>query len=85
MSQAVNPLPSVDDLGGSSIDAQMLALYVWLAAMRYEEYQRSTVCVCVAESIRQAYIACPAEFSVGRMQKALPLGALGRALSDWIA
>jgi hypothetical protein len=34
----VNPLPSVDDLPGSAIDSQILALYVWLAASRYEEY-----------------------------------------------
>jgi hypothetical protein len=50
----VNPLPAVDDFEGSAVDAQMLALYVWLAAGRYEEYQRSTVCVCIAESLSQA-------------------------------
>ena len=47
----INPLPSVDDLPGSSLDAQILALYVWLAAIRYQEYQRNTVCLCIAESI----------------------------------
>ena len=36
----VNPLPAVDDFEGSAVDAQMLALYVWLAATRFEEYQR---------------------------------------------
>ena len=50
----LNPLPSVEDLPGSSVDAQMLALYVWLAASRYEEYQRSTVCVCLAEALSEA-------------------------------
>ena len=35
----VNPLPAVDDLPGSALDAQKIALYVWLAAYRYEEYR----------------------------------------------
>jgi hypothetical protein len=33
----VNPLPAVDDLPGSAVDAQILALYIWLAATRYSE------------------------------------------------
>ncbi|HXX17700.1 MAG TPA: hypothetical protein VEJ47_22570, partial [Candidatus Eremiobacteraceae bacterium] len=52
----INPLPAVDDLPGSALDAQVLALYVWLAATRYNEYQRNTVCLCLAESISQAYV-----------------------------
>ena len=30
--EQVNPLPAVDDFEGSAIDAQMLALYVWLGS-----------------------------------------------------
>jgi len=65
-SDQVNPLPAVDDLPGSAVDAQMLALYVWLAAYRYQEYQSSTVCVCLAESLSQAYVVAPREFTLCR-------------------
>lgn len=80
----VNPLPAVDDPEGSAIDAQMLALYVWLAAGRYDEYQRTTVCVCIAESVSQAYVVAPPEFSLERSPQPLTLDRLGRALHHWI-
>jgi hypothetical protein len=81
----VNPLPPVDDVAGSSIDSQMLALYVWLSAIRYDEYQHSTVCVCVAESISQAYVVAPPEFSLAREQQTVSLHEFGSALSAWMA
>jgi hypothetical protein len=81
----VNPLPAVDDLPGSAVDAQMLALYVWLAAYRYEDYQRSTVCVCLAESLSQAYVVAPPEFALWRETQPIPLDRLGAALRTWIA
>jgi hypothetical protein len=81
----VNPLPDVVDLPGSAVDAGMLALYVWLAASRYEEYQRSTVCVCLAESLSQAYVVAPPEFTLRQEAEPLPLGRLGEALHAWIA
>ena len=81
----VNPLPAVDDMPGSAVDAQILALYVWLAAARYEEYQRSTVCVCIAESLSQAYIVAPPEFSLLKEPEPVPLERLSQALHTWIA
>lgn len=81
----INPLPAVDDFEGSAIDAQMLALYVWLAASRYDEYQRSTVCVCFAESLAQAYVVAPPEFTLEQDAKPLALDRLGRSLRNWIA
>jgi hypothetical protein len=80
----VNPLPAVDDFEGSAIDAQMLALYVWLAAGRYEEYQRSTVCVCIAESLSQAYLVAPSEFTLEQDSGPVSLNRLGNALRNWI-
>jgi hypothetical protein len=80
----VNPLPAVDDFEGSAIDAQMLALYVWLAAGRYEEYQRSTVCVCIAESLSQAYLVAPSEFTLEQDSGPVSLNRLGNALRKWI-
>ena len=81
----VNPLPAVDDLPGSALDAQMLALYVWLAAYRYQEYQHSSVCVCVAESLSQAYVVAPPEFALWKETEPVPLGRLGSALRAWMA
>ena len=81
----VNPLQAVDDLPGSAVDAQMLALYVWLAACRYEEYQRSTVCVCVAESLSEAYLVAPPEFTLGQASQPVTVEQLGDALRSWMA
>jgi hypothetical protein len=80
----VNPLPAVDDLEGSAVDAQMLALYVWLAASRYEEYQQSTVCVCLAESLSQAYIVAPQQFVLSDENGPVKLGQLSQALRNWV-
>lgn len=80
-----NPLPAVDDLPGSAVDAQMLALYVWLAAVRFEEYQRSTVCVCVAESLSEAYVVAPPEFTLGKETEPVALDRLRNALCTWIS
>ncbi len=81
----VNPLPAVDDLPGSAIDAQILALYVWLAAARYSEYQSATACVCVAESLSQAYIVAPPEFPVKAQTNKLSVDELRNALHEWMA
>jgi len=81
----INPLPAVDDVPGSALDAQMLALYVWLSAIRYQDYQSDTVCVCVAESISQAYLVAPPEFSMAEEKAPLTLDRLGQALRAWIA
>ncbi|MFY9852460.1 MAG: hypothetical protein WAK26_01125, partial [Terracidiphilus sp.] len=80
----VNPLPAVDDLPGSAVDAQMLALYVWLAAYRYQEYQSSTVCVCLAESLSQAYVVAPREFTLWQEMEPVTLNRLHHALRAWI-
>jgi hypothetical protein len=81
----VNPLPTVDDLPGSAVDAQMLALYVWLAAYRYQEYQQSTACVCIAESLSQAYVVAPKEFSLLQAPEPVALERLSESLRAWIA
>jgi hypothetical protein len=81
----VNPIPNVDDLPGSSIDAEILALYIWLAASRFDEYSRSTACICIAESIGQAYIVAPNEFGITAGQTLLSADGLGRVLEEWIS
>ncbi len=81
----VNPAPSVDDLPGSTADAEILALYIWLAAQRYDEYQHSTVCVCLVESISQAYIVAPPEFTITRNGDTATMPQLCAALSTWLS
>ena len=81
----VNPLPSVEDLPGSAVDAEMLSLYVWLAASRYQEYQRSTACICLAESLSEAYVVAPQEFPLERETAPVALDRLSAALRDWLA
>jgi len=83
--EKLNPLPPVPDLPGSAVDAEMLALYVWLAAKRYQEYQSSTACVCLAESLSQAYVVAPQEFPLGRETTPVGFDQLSAALRDWIA
>jgi len=81
----VNPLPAVDDLAGSAEDAQILALYVWLAATRYTEYQSSTVCVCLAESLSEAYVVAPPDFALFKSTQPVSLDSLSTALRAWIS
>jgi hypothetical protein len=83
--EKLNPLPAVQDLPGSAIDAEMLGLYVWLAALRYTEYQRSTACVCLAESLSEAYIVAPQEFPLGHEMAQVGLEQLATTLNAWIA
>lgn len=81
----INPTPSVDDVSGSAVDAEILALYVWLAASRYPEYQSSTVCVCIAESISQAYIIAPVAFDLDIRSATVTLAGLRDSLRKWVA
>jgi hypothetical protein len=81
----LNPLPSAADLPGSAVDAEMLALYVWLAALRYTEYQNSTVCACLAESLSEAYIVAPQEFALANENAPVTLDQFASALRAWIA
>ena len=83
--EKLNPLPAVEDLPGSAVDAEMLALYVWLAANRYTEYQKSTLCVGMAESLSEAYIVAPPEFALAHENAPLMLDQFASALRDWIA
>jgi hypothetical protein len=81
----INPAPSVDDISGSAADAEMLALYVWLAATRYAEYRSATVCVVLAESISQAYVIAPPEFPPFREVEPVSRSSFKGALCKWMA
>jgi hypothetical protein len=53
--QRISTIPEVDDPNGSAIDAVILARYIWLAALRYPEQER-TSCLCVSEYRNAAYL-----------------------------
>jgi hypothetical protein len=80
----INPLPAVDDLPGSAIDAQVLSLYVWLAASRYDEY-RNAACVCLAESLSEAYVIAPPDFSLFREAQPIPVDKFRSCLTEWLS
>ncbi|SPE17553.1 hypothetical protein SBA5_1020011 [Candidatus Sulfotelmatomonas gaucii] len=81
----VNPLPAVDDNPGSAVDAEILAVYIWLAAIRYEEYMQSTVCVCIAESLGEVYLIAPPEFALRETTEPLPMDRLADSLRSWLS
>jgi hypothetical protein len=81
----VNPLPSVDDEAGSATDAQILAAYIWYSALRYEEYRRSTVCICLAGSLSEAYVVAPPDFALGQTPGPISIDVMAESLRTWIA
>lgn len=81
----VNPLPAVDDNPGSAVDAEILASYIWLSASRYEEYRQSTVCVCIAGNLAEAYIVAPPELALREATEPIPVEALADALRSWLS
>lgn len=81
----INPMPAVDDLQGSALDAQVLSQYVWLAANRYEEYGTNSVFVCLAEALCEAYVIAPPEFGLVREAQPIPLDKFRSALFEWLS
>ncbi len=81
----INPMPAVDDLLGSALDAQVLSHYVWLAANRYEEYGTNSVFVCLAEALGQAYVIAPLEFGLVGETQSIPSDRFRSALFEWLS
>lgn len=81
----INPLPAVDDVPGSTLDAQVLSQYVWLAANRYEEYRTNTAFVCLAESRFEACVIAPPEFGQFPETQPVPLERLRSVLNEWMS
>jgi hypothetical protein len=81
----VNPLPAVDDYPGSASDAEILAAYIWLSATRFEEYRQSTVCVCIARSLNEAYLVAPPQFTLKEAAEPIPVQAMVSSLRLWLS
>ena len=80
----VNPLPAIDDLSGSAIDAEILAAYIWLSAIRYPEFRQSTVCICFAGSLAEAYVVAPPEFNLKDERGPISMEAVTDSLKSWL-
>lgn len=81
----INPLPAVDDFSGSAVDAEILAAYIWLSAIRYEEYRQSTVCLCLAGSLAEAYLVAPPEFALNNVAGPVAFEAVAESLRSWLS
>ena len=82
--ELASPLPSVEDIPGSAIDAQILARYVWLAAGRYPQYQSHSACVCISENLGVAYAVAPPGFPLGQEREPITLKRLSSVLNTWL-
>lgn len=81
----INPLPAVVDLAGRALDAQVIALYAWLAAGRDDEYRDHTVCLCIAASLPEVYVVAPPEFPLWSASEPVTVEVLGAAITQWLA
>lgn len=51
----------------------------------YVEYQNSTVCVCIAESVAQAYVIAPSDLRLAAQPQPVVPDRLGNMLLEWFA
>jgi hypothetical protein len=79
-----SPLPDVEELAGSALDAQVMMYYTWLAAIRYPEYQQAA-CLCLAVDRPQAYWVVPPDFPISDRAAPVKIEHLASALADWLA
>lgn len=83
--ERASPLPDVEDLEGSKLDAEILARYIWLASGRYPEYKTRTALLCLAENVPRALLSAPPDFPLDRGKLPVKIERLGEALADWLA
>lgn len=82
--EKASPLPEVEDLKGSALDAQVMARYTWLAATRYPEYERAA-CLCLSEGLPRACLVAPADFPLWKEPQPIRIDRLPSLLASWLA
>jgi hypothetical protein len=82
--ERASPVPPIDDLPGGAVDAQMLALYVWLAALHHPEYIHQTACLCIAEGLEEAYVVAPADFPIWKEPEPINSARLAQVVMTWL-
>jgi hypothetical protein len=78
-----SPLPSVRDLPGSAVDAQVLAYYIWLASARYAEY-RDALTFCLAENLETGLVVGPPGNPLATAPQPLSLPRISALLGAWL-
>lgn len=79
----VSTAPDVPDPENSAADAAMLARYIWLSTLRYQEYEQ-TLCLCVAEHLNAVRLIAPAESALGGRREPLSSAELCDAALIWL-
>jgi hypothetical protein len=82
--EKASPLPEVEDLAGSALDAQVMAHYTWLAAARYPEYERAA-CLCLSEGLSRACLVAPDDFPLWKVPQPIRIDRLPSLLASWLA
>lgn len=80
----VSSVPDVPDPENSAVDAAMLARYVWLAAHRYQDYDRA-LCLCVVERLNEIRVIAPAGSSLAGTSGPLSPAEVCAAARSWLA
>lgn len=78
----VSTLPDLPDAENSSIDAAILAHYIWLAANRYREYQNAA-CLCISEHLSSAWLVAPSGSKIADLNESVSPHCLYSAMSEW--
>ncbi len=78
-----SPLPDTPDPEGSSVDARILARYIWLSASRYDEY-KNAVCLCVADSVPAIYAIAPAELGLFEESEPMTIEKIRELIANWM-
>jgi hypothetical protein len=79
----VSTVPDVPDPENSALDAAMLARYVWLSALRYQEYEQA-LCLYVVEHLNAVRLIAPPGSGFETMRGPLSAGELHEAALRWL-
>lgn len=80
----VSTAPDVPDPENSAADAAMLARYIWLSTLRYQEYEQ-TLCLCVAEHLNAVRRIGPAGSAWEMGSGSVCAAGLHEAALRWLA
>lgn len=80
----VSAVPDVPDPENSAVDAAMLAHYIWLRTLRYQEYEQA-LCLCVAEHLNAVRLIAPAGSGLETLRGVLSPGEVHAAALRWLA
>jgi hypothetical protein len=80
--EQVSTVEDAPDPENSSIDAAILAFYVWLAANRYPEYE-DAACLCISEHLSSVWAIAPPGSKIADLKGSVSPATLYSAVSEW--